>query len=123
MQIKALYEQRMDKIENLVKKTLSNDTIVANREKNIDAVFEILRCGNLTGNPLGMTMGRNYRFFTNIYVQMRSKLAKELRTWQELNEASQNLGGDITPSDTTLQPKEVESPAQTIEDRRAFRHQ
>ena len=29
----------MEKIEDLVKKTLSNETIVANREKNIDIVF------------------------------------------------------------------------------------
>ena len=88
----------MEKIENLVKKTLSNDTIVANREKNIDAVFQILRCGNLNGNPMGMTMGRNYRFFTNIYVQMRSKLSKELKQWKELNESAQGLGGgEITP--------------------------
>ena len=29
----------MAKIEDLVKKTLSNETIVENREKSIDAVF------------------------------------------------------------------------------------
>ena len=97
LQIKAIYEQKMAKIEDLVKKTLSNETIVDNREKNIDAVFQILRCGNLNGNPMGMTMGRNYRFFANIHVSMRSKFAKELRAWKELNEAASNLNGEIGP--------------------------
>ena len=87
----------MEKIEILVKKTLSNDTLVANQQKSIDTIFEILRCGNLNANPLGMTMGRNFRFFTNIYVQMRSKMSKELRQWKELNDAAQNLGSEIVP--------------------------
>ena len=44
-----------------------------------------------------MTMGRNYRFFANIHVGMRTKFAKELRAWKELNEAASSLNGEIVP--------------------------
>ena len=45
---------------------------------------------------MGMTMGRNYRYFANIHVGLRTKFAKELRAWKELNESAQNLNGEIT---------------------------
>lgn len=70
-----------------MKKTLSNETIVSNQQKNIEQIFKILRQNNLVGNPFGFTMGRNYRFFSNLKVQMRRKLSRELEQWQARNEA------------------------------------
>lgn len=36
MQLRQIYETKMQATEHLVKKTLSNETIVANQQKNID---------------------------------------------------------------------------------------
>lgn len=33
-------------------------------------------------------MGRNYRFFANLKVQMRRKLTRELESWKARNEAA-----------------------------------
>lgn len=33
-------------------------------------------------------MGRNYRFFANLKVQLRRKLARELEQWKARNEAA-----------------------------------
>lgn len=46
-----------------------------------------MRQRDLVGNPFGFTIGRNYRFFSNLQVQIRRKLAKELEQWKARNEA------------------------------------
>ena len=51
-----------------------------------------MRSGDHNGNPLGSTMGRNYRFFNNLSVKKRVKLSKELQQWKALSEAAQNIG-------------------------------
>jgi len=66
IKLRKLYEARMQVTEELVTKTLANETIVANQQKSIDQIYEILRSRDLVGNPFGFTMGRNYRFFSNL---------------------------------------------------------
>ena len=88
VQLKKIYETKMHEAEQLVKHTLANETIVANQQVSIDKIFEILRSRDLVGNPFGFTMGRNYRFFANLKVQMRRKLSSELDVWKGRNEAA-----------------------------------
>ncbi len=88
VQLKKIYETKMHEAEYLVKHTLANETIVANQQVSIDKIFEILRSRDLVGNPFGFTMGRNYRFFANLKVQMRRKLSSELDVWKARNEAA-----------------------------------
>mmetsp|Transcript_20259 Transcript_20259/g.27394 ORF Transcript_20259/g.27394 Transcript_20259/m.27394 type:complete len:135 (-) Transcript_20259:219-623(-) len=78
----------MQATEQLVTKTLANETIVKNQQKSIDQIYEILRSRDLVGNPFGFTMGRNYRFFANMKFQQRKQLKKELEQWKARSEAA-----------------------------------
>ena len=89
----------MQKAEDLVNKTLSNETIVANQQKNIDQIFKIFRARDLVGNPFGFTMGRNYRFFANLKVIWRRRLKTELEQWKARNEAAAQAKKIKTPKD------------------------
>lgn len=88
LKLRQLYEVRMQVSEQLVKKTLSNETILGNQQKNIDQIYEILRSRDLVGNPFGFTMQRNYRFFANLKFQLRRRLSAELTQWMARNEAA-----------------------------------
>ena len=78
----------MHDAEKLIKHTLANETIVSNQQASMEQIYEILRSRDLVGNPFGFTMGRNYRFFANLKVQMRRKLSSELDQWKARNEAA-----------------------------------
>jgi hypothetical protein len=68
----------MSKLDTLVNKTLSNETLLENRRENIDLIFTIFRSNELKGNPFGLTMARNYKFFLNLNVNLRGKMRKDL---------------------------------------------
>ena len=64
-------------------------------------------------------MGRNYRFFSNLKVQMRRKLSKELEQWKARNEAAAASRANKQNNSASLasQPDSKELEALTAEDK------
>jgi hypothetical protein len=66
IQLKQIYERRMQAIQVIIEKLLSEGSIYQSHQKSNDEIFAILRNKETFTNPLTGMLGRNYRYFATL---------------------------------------------------------